>query len=134
MSYFQVADELTQSELVLGVGSGVGLCITVLLVVGLWVRHAKCGQRSEVMMMVILMFMVMAMLMMRVMIIDHDNDNDGNEDYHYDHYVNDNDDFSATTILPLVNSPVLGRGPRFSSASISALNNLQSILEIAIKK
>ena len=83
-------------------------------------------------MMVILMFMVMAMLMMRVMIIDHDNDNDGNEDYHYDHYVNDNDDFSATTILPLVNSPVLGRGPRFSSASISALNNLQSILEIAI--
>ena len=35
----------------LGVGSGVGLCITVLLVVGLWVRHAKCGQRSEVMMM-----------------------------------------------------------------------------------
>ena len=53
MFYFQVADELTQSELVLGVGSGVGLCITVLLVVGLWVRHAKCGQRSEVMMMVI---------------------------------------------------------------------------------
>ena len=46
--YFKVADELTQSELVLGVGSGVGLCITVLLVVGLWVRHAKCGQRSEV--------------------------------------------------------------------------------------
>jgi len=43
----EVADELTQSELVLGVGSGVGLCITVLLVVGLWVRHAKCGQRSE---------------------------------------------------------------------------------------
>ena len=28
--------------------SQVGLCITVLLVVGLWVRHAKCGQRSEV--------------------------------------------------------------------------------------
>ena len=46
--YLKVADELTQSELVLGVGSGVGLCITVLLVVGLWVRHAKCGQRSEV--------------------------------------------------------------------------------------
>jgi hypothetical protein len=44
----EVADELTQSDLVLGVGSGVGLCVTVLLVVGLWVRHAKCGQRTEV--------------------------------------------------------------------------------------
>jgi len=41
------AEELTQSDLVLGVGSGVGLCVTVLLVVGLWVRHAKCGQRTE---------------------------------------------------------------------------------------
>ena len=58
-----MADELTQSELVLGVGSGVGLCITILLVVGLWVRHAKCGQRSEVMMMVTMMVMVMAMVM-----------------------------------------------------------------------
>ena len=67
MSYFQVADELTQSELVLGVGSGVGLCITVLLVVGLWVRHAKCGQRSEVMMMVMLMIMVMVIPVLLVL-------------------------------------------------------------------
>ena len=71
MSYFQVADELTQSELVLGVGSGVGLCITVLLVVGLWVRHAKCGQRSEVMMIVMLMMMVtmMSVVMMMAMVV-----------------------------------------------------------------
>ena len=60
---------MTQSELVLGVGSGVGLCITVLLVVGLWVRHAKCGQRSEVMMMVMLMMTMMMMSVVMMMII-----------------------------------------------------------------
>ena len=44
----EVVDEMGQSDLFLGVGSGVGLCLAILLVVGFWVRHAKCGQRSEV--------------------------------------------------------------------------------------
>ena len=104
MSYFQVADELTQSELVLGVGSGVGLCITVLLVVGLWVRHAKCGQRSEVMMMVMLMMMAMIMVMimmaMRTIIM-----------------LMIMKDFSATTILPLVNPQFWGVGLIFHPAA-----------------
>ena len=39
---------LVQSDLVLGVGSGVGLCLTILLFVGIWVRRARCGRRTEV--------------------------------------------------------------------------------------
>lgn len=38
---------LVQSDLVLGVGSGVGLCLTILLFVGIWVRRARCGRRTE---------------------------------------------------------------------------------------
>ena len=44
----EVEDEGAQSELVLGVGAGVALCLVILLLVGLWVRHARCGQRSQV--------------------------------------------------------------------------------------
>ena len=39
---------LVQSDLVLGVGSGVGICLTILLFVGIWVRRARCGRRTEV--------------------------------------------------------------------------------------
>merc|ERR1711978_539443 len=61
-----------------------------------------------VMLMMMAMIMVMIMMAMRIIIM-----------------LMIMKDFSATTILPLVNSPVLGRGPHFSSGSISALNNLQ---------
>ena len=108
MSYFQVADELTQSELVLGVGSGVGLCITVLLVVGLWVRHAKCGQRSEVMMMVMMMVMLMTMVMIMVMIMTA---------MRIIIMLMIMKDFSATTILPLVNPQFWGVGLIFHPAA-----------------
>ena len=37
--------EMGENELVMGVGAGVASCITLLVIVGLIVRHSNCGRR-----------------------------------------------------------------------------------------
>jgi len=43
----ELEPDIEQSDLILGVSVGVGLCVTVLLIVGFWVRHSRCGRTRQ---------------------------------------------------------------------------------------
>ena len=43
----ELEPDISQSDLILGVSAGVGLCVTLLLIVGFWVRHSRCGRTRQ---------------------------------------------------------------------------------------